>query len=94
MINKIIVNIFLASGHSQKDGEVEISWHPINFSLYSDLFPVMVKDSVDDYLSNNKLEFDADYEIIMSHMMEFSQDGFSVTAEWFEPIYVDSTYRV
>jgi len=42
--NKILVDLWLEDGCSKEDGEVAVSWHPINFSIYSTLFPDMIQE--------------------------------------------------
>lgn len=84
--NKVRVNLLLEKDCSQDDGEVSVSWSPINFDVYSDLFLGIITESVDEWLSENKIEHDVLYEIIFAHCIE-SDGGGAVLGEYFEPIY-------
>jgi hypothetical protein len=89
--NKILVTFFLEDGCSQEEGEVSVSWVPINFSIYSPLFHEMVDIAVGEWLSDNKLD-DLVYEVIFSHVVEFDGGG-AVVGEYFEPIHTDISAR-
>ena len=59
--NKILVNLFLAKGCSKKDEEVETSWSPINFMIYSDIFYDMVNDFISEWIEENEMEEGVNY---------------------------------
>lgn len=84
--NKIKVDFHLEGGCSQKEGEVSFSWQPINFSVYSRLFPDLIEEACDEWLSENDLQEDVVYEVIFAHVVEYDGAG-AVTGEHFEPIY-------
>ena len=86
--NKIIVSIHLDDDCSQEDGEVSISWKPINFMIYSTLFPEIIELSVDDWLSDRTIKKGLLYEVIMQHRVEHDGAG-AVMGEYFEAIYID-----
>lgn len=84
--NKILVNLYLEDGCTQEDGEVNISWLPINFAIYSDLFQELIQTSIDAWLGENEVENNFMYEVIFAHVVEHDGAG-AVTSEYFEPIY-------
>ena len=86
--NKIIVSIYLDDDCSQEDGEVSISWQPINFMIYSTLFPEIVALSIDDWISDRTIKKGVLYEVIMQHRVEHDGAG-AVTGEYFEEIHLD-----
>lgn len=88
MKNKILVNLWLDKGCSQEDGEYYLSWNPINFSIYSELFQDIVEESVSEYLSNIKLKEETRYELIMQHIVEHDGAG-TVTSEYFEVLNME-----
>ena len=79
--HKVLVDLWLAAGCSQDEDEVLISWKPINFSIYSDLFQDLVYDAVNEWLSENKLRHETDYELILAHVHE------DEVTEYFEVIH-------
>lgn len=84
--NKIIVDIFLEDGCSQEKGEVSSSWQPINFRIYSDLFPELIQHAIDEWLSENSIVSGFIYELIFAHVVEHDGGG-AVLGEHFEDIY-------
>jgi len=84
--NKIMVDLILPDGHSQEDGEVDIRWKPINFWIYSELFPEMISEAVDQWLSENKLEVGVEHELIFQHIVEHDGGG-ALMDEHFEIIW-------
>lgn len=84
--NKVIVNLHLEDGCKQEDDEVTISWTPINFSIYSDLFPEIIKSSIYDWLADNEIGERYYHEVIFAHCMEYDGAG-AVTSEYFEPVF-------
>ena len=86
--NKILVTMFLEDDCKQEDDEVSISWVPINFAIYSDLFPEMIQNSIDSWLNHNKLERNTLYEVIFAHVIE--HDMGAVHSEYFDPIFTES----
>ena len=83
--NKIVVHFYLEDGCSQKDGEVSISWKPMNFMIYSELFPELIQIAIDAWLSDNELAVNTVHEVIFAHVVEHDGAG-AVTCEYFEPI--------
>jgi len=79
--NKVIVNLWLEDGCKQSEDEVSISWHPINFSIFSKLFQDMVYEGVDEWLSIHNLRTERRYELIMEHIIE------DATTEHFQVIH-------
>ena len=84
--NKVRVNLLLEKDCSQDEGETAVSWSPINFDVYSDLFPDIIILAVDEWLSENRIEYDVLYEIIFAHCIEHDGGG-AVVGEYFDPIY-------
>ena len=89
--NKIIVSFLLPAGHDQDKDEVEISWHPINFSIYSARFHELVEEACSEWLEENRLSHDKAYEVIFSHVVEHDGAG-AVTGEYFEPIFCEQQW--
>ena len=87
--NKIRVEFFLQEGCSQEEGEVGISWSPINFAIYSSLFIDLIAEACDEWLSDNDVEVNESYEVIFAHVIEHDGGG-AVVVELFEPIYVET----
>jgi len=87
--NKILVNFFLEEDHSQEDGEVYISWAPINFAIYSDLFVDILDVATSEWLSENKLDVNRRYEVIFQHVIDRDGAG-AVCDEWFVPLHSSS----
>jgi hypothetical protein len=88
--NKIIVNMFLEDGCKQEDGEVNTSWHPINFSIYDDLFFDLIKEAIEQWLSEHKLAVYQLNEVIFHHVVEHDGAG-ACMGEYFEPIHHEIT---
>ena len=87
--NKILVDLWLEDGCSKEDGEVAVSWHPINFSIYSTLFPDMIQEAIDEWIADHNIAKEHHYELIFQHTVE-SDGGGAVSAEYFEAIHVDT----
>lgn len=88
--NKIIVEFFLEEGCKQELGEVNISWNPINFGIYNDLFIDLIKEAIDEWLSEHTLRTYLHYEVIFKHVVEHDGAG-ACAGEYFEPIYSETT---
>lgn len=87
--NKIRVSFFLFEGCSQEDGEVSAHWEPINFQIYSKLFPDLIQDAIDEWLADNTITHDRKHEVIFSHVVDRDGAG-AVVGEYFEPIWHES----
>jgi hypothetical protein len=87
--NKIKVDFFIEDGCSQEDGEASAHWQPINFAIYHELFPDIIKETIDEWLADNKLEKNVLYEVIFAHTVEHDSGG-AVVGEYFEPIYQET----
>ncbi|MCP5004958.1 MAG: hypothetical protein GY941_13640 [Planctomycetes bacterium] len=87
--NKIIVNFFIEDGCSQDEGEASSHWQPINFSIYSDLFPELIQEAIDEWLSDNTIAEHTAYEVIFAHVIDHDGGG-AVLGEHFEPIYTET----
>ena len=87
--NKILVDFYLEDGCSQEEGEVNTSWKPINFSIYSTLFIELIGDAIAEWLSENTIENDIAYEVIFAHVVEHDGGG-AVVGEHFEQIHQES----
>ena len=86
--NKIKVDFYLEDGCSQEEGEANVSWQPINFSIYSDIFIDLISEATDQWLSENTIEKNMVYEVIFAHEIERDGGG-AVVGEYFEPIYIE-----
>lgn len=86
--NKVLVSLWLEEGCSQDEGEVQRRWHPINFSIYSTLFQDMVNQAVDNWLAENTMRTEIEYELIFQHVHEHDGGG-ALTDEYFEPLHVE-----
>ena len=84
--NKIKVDFFLEDGCSQDEGEASTRWKPINFEIYSELFPELISLAIDEWLSENMIAKHVVYEVIFAHVVERDGGG-AVLGEYFEPIY-------
>ena len=89
MKNKILVSLYLESGCNQDEDETNIEWIPINFCIYSDLFPEIISESICQWLSENQLNKECFYELIMQHVIEHDGAGV-VHSEYFEVINVEN----
>lgn len=87
--NKIKVEFYLDNGCSQENGEVSTCWQPINFSIYNSLFPDLINEAIDQWLSDNTVSQHVTYEVIFAHVIERDGAG-AVVGEYFEPIYVEA----
>ena len=86
--NKMLVNLWLDQGCSQKDGEVSISYAPINFLIHSPLFIDMINEAVAAWLSENEIPNEHDCELIFQHVIEHDGAGATHT-EYFELLNCD-----
>lgn len=85
MVNLVLVHLWLEDGCSQDDGEVSIHWKPVNFMIYSDMFPSMIYEAVAEYLSEITLLHEDLKEVLFRHVVERDGAG-AVLGEWFEPV--------
>ena len=86
--NKVLVNLWLEDGCSQEEGEVGRSWSPINFSIYSDLFPDMIYEAIEEWLSNNTMRTEIEYELILEHIQDHDGGG-ALTNEYFTVLHTE-----
>lgn len=82
MRNLILVHAYLEDGCSQADGEVRISWKPVNFMIYSDLFQGMATDAAEEWIGSFKMKPETTYEAHFEHVVEHDGAG-AVTSEYF-----------
>jgi hypothetical protein len=87
--NKIKVDFFVEDGCSQGEGEASSHWQPINFAIYSELFPEIIQHAIDEWLSENMIAKNVVYEVIFAHTVEHDGGG-AVLGEYFEPIYQET----
>ena len=87
--NKIRVVFFLEDGCSQEEGEVGAHWTPINFAVYSDLFPELIKLAIDEWIDDNPMVVHTEYEVIFAHVIEHDGGG-AVLGESFVPIHTET----
>jgi hypothetical protein len=80
--NLILVHAYLESGCSQEEGEVIVSWKPINFMIYSPLFQSMATDAADEWLGTFTMKPETPYEAIFKHVVESDGAG-AVHSEYF-----------
>lgn len=59
-----------------------ISWKPINFMIYSDLFQNMATESAEEWVGTIKMEHETLYEAIFKHVVEHDGAG-AVHSEYF-----------
>ena len=83
--NKFIVNFWVESGNNPKE-EVDVSWKPINFEIYSDLFPDMIKEAVNNWIEEHDLNIEQQVEVIFEHIREYDGAG-ALMDEYFTPIH-------
>ena len=83
--NKIRVCFFLEDGCRQEDDEAGAHWGPINFQIYSKLFPELVQEAIDQWLVENTIAPNSTHEVICAHVVERDRGG-AVVGEYFEPI--------
>lgn len=86
--NKVLVSLWLEEGCSQADDEVTRSWSPINFSIYSDLFPDMINEAIGDWLGENTMRVETEYELILEHIREHDGGG-ALTDEYFTVLHTE-----
>lgn len=86
--NLILVYAYLESGCSQEDGEVSVSWKPINFMIYSPLFQDMATDAAAEWLGTFKMAPETQYEAIFKHVVESDGAG-AVHGEYFAPVNLE-----
>lgn len=87
--NKIKVDFHLEDGCKQEDGEANVEWQPINFSIYDPLFYELVGEAVDSWLDENTIVKHFRYEVIFAHVIERDGAG-AVHSEYFEKVYQES----
>ena len=87
--NKIKVEFFVEDGCSQSEGEASSHWQPLNFAIYSELFPQLIQEAIDGWLSENVIDKNVAYEVIFAHTVEHDGCG-AVVGEYFEPIYTET----
>ena len=90
--NKIKVIFYLEDGCTQEADEVSSHWSPINFEIYSDLFPDLIQEAIGDWLSENTVDENYIHEVIFAHDIDYDGGG-AVTGEWFVPIYHEQVIR-
>ena len=88
--NLILVCAYLEDGCSQEDGEVLVSWKPINFMIYSPMFQGMATDAVDEWLRTFKMMPETPYEAVFMHVVESDGAG-AVHSEYFVPVKMEAT---
>ena len=86
--NKVKVIFFVEDGCKQEDDEASAHWEPINFSIYSSLFPQLIQEAIDQWLIENTIEQNVMYEVIFAHEVECDGCG-AVVGEWFEVIHTE-----
>ncbi len=87
--NKIRVSFFLEDGCNQEAGEASAHWAPINFQIYSNLFPELIQEAIDQWLADNTITHNCSHEVIFSHVVDRDGAG-AVVGEYFEPIWHES----
>lgn len=87
--NKIKVTFFVEDGCKQEEGEVSVSWVPINFSIYSPIFIDLIQEAIDQWIVDNIILDNTEYEVIFAHQSDRDGGG-ALLGEWFEPIYTES----
>ena len=87
--NKIIVNFFVEDGCSQEKGEASSHWRPVNFDIYSELFPELIQLAIDEWLEDNTIRKNVVYEVIFAHVIEHDGGGADL-GEYFEPIHQET----
>ena len=86
--NKVKVIFFVEDGCYQNEGEASAHWEPINFAVYSSLFPELIQDAIDGWLEDNTIIDGVAYEVIFAHTVNRDRAG-AVLDELFEPIYTE-----
>ena len=85
--NLILVCAYIDSGCEQADGDIQISWKPINFMIYSPLFQDMATEAADEWLSTFTMRHEEPYEAIFKHVVDHDGAG-AVMGEYFERVEV------
>ena len=70
--------------------EVDISWRPINFSIYSNLFAGMAEEAADQWISENDLPIEKQVEVFFEHIVEHDGAG-AVMSEYFRPFHSETS---
>lgn len=83
--NKVIATVFWGDRGGSKD-DATISWHPINFSIYSDLFQEIVLMAVTEWIEDSDLQPEVQYELILEHSTHRDGGG-AVYHESFQVMY-------
>ena len=83
--NKIKVCFFVEDGCKQEDDEASAHWEPINFQIYSSLFPELIQEAIDQWLVDNEIGSSVTHEVIFAHVVERDRGG-AVVGEHFEPV--------
>jgi hypothetical protein len=87
MDNLVLFNFYLEADCSQDDGEVSVSWKPVNFMIYSKLFIDMIYEAADEFLSDVTLRPEEPLEVLMRHVVDRDGAG-AVLDEYFEPVKI------
>lgn len=88
MDNIVLVQLHLEEGCSQDAGEVSIAWKPVNFMIYSELFPEMIYEAVAEYLDAIRLKPYDVIEVFFRHVVDRDGAG-AVLGEWFAPTQME-----
>lgn len=88
--NLILVYAYLESGCSQQEGEVLVSWKPINFMIYSPLFQSMAEEAAAEWLGSFTMEPEKKYEAIFMHKIESDGAG-AILGEYFSRVALEET---
>lgn len=81
--NMVLVHFWRESGCALD--EVSVSWKPINFMIYSDLFPDLIMEAADGWIREQQPVEERHYEVVFDHVIEHDGHG-TVTSEYFEPV--------
>lgn len=89
--NKVVVNLWLEDDcDKDTDGPI-IHWSPMNFSIYNKLFIDMIYETVDQWVSENEMITEKQYELILQHIVEYDGAG-ACTGEHFEILNVEKEH--
>lgn len=90
MRNKVLATFYQDCDESNvnSDNEVESSWTPINFTIYKDEFPAMIKNAMEKWIKDVGIERKTAYEVIFVHVIVVFMGA--ITDEYFEPLFVES----
>ena len=83
--NKVKVIFFVEDGCKQEDDEASAHWEPINFQIYSGLFPDLIQEAIDQWLVYNEIGEGVTHEVSFAHVVEHDGGG-AVVGEYFEPV--------